>query len=236
MKHQKNVGVLSFLLFSLILSPPSLGNAQGLNPGDSLVVLDRNQNLVGKVVDGLSQTTAIMVFEQNPFLYKLELRNNDFNSDFRGQTYFESDDCSGSPVLDSFEPFNVPFAEMFLSPSTVVSDIVVNQDNLGIVYVADPNDQPHMVLVESFLGNPTGCNPNISEQKLVVNTIQVLDLDALFTAPFHFEVVRMPDLAGIQDQIDDQNNNLNAHTHDYLTGSGMGQNKFSVETSSPNIP
>jgi len=232
MKHQKNVGMLLFLLVGLIFSPPSLGNAQGLNPGDSLVVVNANQTMVGEVVDGLGQTTATLVFDQNPFLYKLELRENDFSSDFRSQTFFESDDCSGSPVLDSFEPFNVPFAEMFLSPATVVSDIVVNQDNLGIVYVADPNDEPHMVLVESFLSNPTGCNPNISDQKLIVNTIQVLDLDALFAAPFHFEVVRMPDLADIQDQIDD----LNAHTHKYRTGKGKGHNKVKRKTSQPNIP
>ncbi len=61
------------------------------------------------------------------------------------------------------------------------------RDVLGKVYVADPNDTPHLVTVRSQT-NDLFCSADNRPSTLVVNTLLIMDLDDHFTPPFHVEV------------------------------------------------
>jgi len=202
MKNQKKFGQLFVLLAGLILFSPSFSYSQFLAPGDSLVVVDGNQKVIGEIVDGIGFGVGGHVFfEQDPFLISLQILKNQVRTKFLA--LFESNDCSGLPLIDAEGKFGNPLNRELFSPATIVSDINPNQDNLGILYVVDPNSLPHTVMIQSFKDDNPGCNPNITDQIQVVDTIQVMDLDSNFTAPFHLEVIRGTNQNQLQEEIDE---------------------------------
>jgi len=91
-------------------------------------------------------------------------------------------------VIDADGSSGIPLDTQIFSP-VAIGALIPGQNILGKVYVANPNDNPHNVTVQSFAGNPTGCNPNVNDVRVVVDTMEILDLDALFTPPLHVEIM-----------------------------------------------
>ncbi len=127
-----------------------------------------------------------MVFQVDPFLVSLVARKNVFEGVFRA--LWESSDCTGNPVIDAEDVLGIALEPQLFSPVTIAPAITPGKP-LGKVYVADPNDTPHEVRIRAFSALPSGCNPNKDDDMVVVNTIEILDLDALFTPRFHATVV-----------------------------------------------
>jgi len=172
----------------LVLSDGTLSttHAQVLSTNDSLILVDANQTIVGPVIGfgGIGRGQgADVVFQVDPFLVTLVARIDKFEGIFRA--LWESPDCTGNPVIDA----EADELDLQLFAPVTVAPAITPGKPLGKVYVVDPNDTPHEVRIRAFSALPSGCNPNKDDDMVVVNTIEILDLDALFTPPFHATVV-----------------------------------------------
>lgn len=157
--------------------------AQILTTNESPVIVDADQKVLGPVLGPVGYATSSL-FYMDQFVVPVTVRKSEISGDFRA--WFESSNCSGNPVIDAEEVTGIPFDAQMVTPATV---FIPNQNNLGKVYVADPNNAPHTVTVQSVASDPNGCIENENFQAVVVSTIQMIDLDALFTPPFHVEVM-----------------------------------------------
>lgn len=180
-------------LFSLGLNGLKSVQAQVLTNSDQVVILDANETIVGPVFSRVGYS-ASLIFYVNPFVVPVTIQQNKISADF--PAWFESTDCSGNPVIDAIEDTGIPFDAQMVVPATIVAQVIPNQDVLGKVYVADPNDTPHSVTVQSIASDPTGCIENENRPAVVVNTIELIDLDVLFTPPFKAAVIGQPKKGG----------------------------------------
>lgn len=189
------IGVLCVLIVSVGTLPNA--RAQVLNPTDTVVVVDANQTVVGPAFGGFSGGggNAIIAFQVDPFVVAITIRPDRLLA----TTFtpgWESNNCTGAPLMNVNESSG--FASLTFSPVMVVAQLNPGQDFLGKVRVANPNAIPQPVTIHSTVNNniPSGCiNLDTSQdsfQAMVVDTIEIIDLDALFTPPFHVEVMGQP--------------------------------------------
>ena len=166
----------------------STAHAQVLSPGDSLVLVDANETIVGKIFGFLGRRAdhVHVAFNVDPFVVTLVARKDRLEWAFTA--LWETANCTGNPVIDANADLDTPLANQIFSAATSTPGIISGKP-LGKVYVADPNDTPHKVTIGSKGGNPSGCGGFGDTELLVVNTIEILDLDSLFTPPFHATVV-----------------------------------------------
>jgi len=193
--------VVGMVALCMTLAPlPSV--AQVLEPVNGLAVFDANGTRVGPVVGVWSdrtpsnplinsqnsgvwfsmkvdEITVLLAVDQNSVLYGTEV----------DELYFESIDCTGTPL------FRTNFLySLFLPSSTVVGGPNPGQAGGGgdnIIYVPDPGDTPTFVTtlsrtdggMKSELCNPLGSPPTLE----VIRAIPLIDIDAVFTRPFHIQ-------------------------------------------------
>jgi len=194
MRNVQLVSVMTFLCV-LVMSMGGLpiGNAQVLNTTDTVVVVDAIGTVVGPASGGFSGGggNVIIAFQVDPFVVAMTVRPDRLlASTFT--PLWESNDCMGPPLMNVNEASG--FATQMFSPVMVVAQLNPGQDFLGKVRVADPNDvTPELVTIHSTINNgiPAGCiDLDLSQdsfQATVVDTLEIMDLDALFTPPFHVE-------------------------------------------------
>ena len=127
----------------------------------------------------VNQTTVLLGVDQNSALYGTGV----------DELYFESPDCSTTPL------FRTSFLNFNLLPSgAVVGGPAPGQAGGGgdnIIYVPDPNATATFLTTpartdgsaKSEVCDGLGAPPTIE----VVNAIQLIDMDALFTRPFHVQ-------------------------------------------------
>ena len=199
MRNVQLVSVMTFLCVLVVsMGGLPIGNAQVLNTTDTVVVVDATQTVVGPTLGGFSGGggNSIIAFQVNSFVVAMVAsKNRLIASTFT--PLWESNDCMGLPVMDVNQSGGI--SNLTFSPVMVVAQLNPGQDFLGKVRVADPNALPQLVTIRSQLdsvNNPTGCLDldisNDSFQAMVVDTLEIMDLDALFTPPFHVEVMGPP--------------------------------------------
>ncbi len=180
MRNVQLVSVMAFLCV-LVMSMGGLpiGNAQVLNTTDTVVVVDAIGTVVGPALDtNDGGTSASVVFQVDSFVVALRVTNSRFFA--KVQAFWESSDCSGTPVILE------EGGDTQLFTRVVVSQNVLGPNLLGKVFVEDPNATPRATTVQATFDRftPSGClGTNVVTT--VVDTLEIMDLDALFTPPFH---------------------------------------------------
>jgi flavin reductase (DIM6/NTAB) family NADH-FMN oxidoreductase RutF len=185
--------VLGFAL-AVTLGTMPLVQAQVLTPTATVVVVDANQTVVGPALGGFGGggASAFIAFQVDPYVVAISVTNTRLLATTFSPGW-ESNDCTGPPVMNVNEAGGIE-TQMF-TPVMIVSHLNPGQDILGRVRVADPFSIQKSVTIRSTIinSNPAGCiNLEASQdsfQATVVDTIEIMDLDALFTPPFHVEVV-----------------------------------------------
>lgn len=100
MHRQMNHRLRLVCIFCLLTSHNAIAHAQMLGPADSLIVVDANQAVVGKVFDGtIGGQEAVIISEQDPYLINMRILEHEIHTNFHA--LFESDDCSGTPVIEA---------------------------------------------------------------------------------------------------------------------------------------
>lgn len=242
----------------LVFSAPLPSFAQVLPPIDRLAVFDGNETRVGPVVglEGgfIGPIAWILVpLVVDNFFGIAGMRNNQFYG--VSDVFFSSTDCTGQPLMLTQQEAGISFEETF----AVVGD---GTGTGNVIWKPDPNSTPFQAgtIVKSVIqkGNKEcASGPLASGSTDIVNAIQVINLDNIFTPPFKLQPEVGGDLGAIQNQIDaletqvgglsEENafllQNLRGlaagfknHTHNYRTGRGPGHNNTVAESSKTNLP
>ena len=177
----------------------------GGNARDGLAVFDDNGKRVGPVVgivDDIPTPGAkfrggvwftLKVGDRTVLLALKEEEDQLFGTQFDG-LQFEASNCTGQPVFDTTE---INDADLMRIIDAVVGGPTPGQpgdarDN--IIYIADPNGTPRIANLGSHPSagaKSETCTLGASPGIEVINAIPLIDLDAVFTRPFHVQ----PDVA-----------------------------------------
>ena len=167
--------LLCFIVF------PSLSSvAEEVKFADEYAVFDANKKRVGRAV---GTTTVGQTPGRNSVISRVAVEVQDYffalgvgRLGFSGvQTvFFESDDCTGSPLMDL-----PPASLIFPTAAAVFGE---NGQPGNIVYTPNLNEAPSSINVRS-VGLVTGCGPaNLTRN--FVTASKVVDLGEFFTPPF----------------------------------------------------
>ena len=184
-----------------IPGPPGPEGPQGPIPAGHLAVFDEDGTRVGPVVGFMNRPpTSGAIFNRGVYftlkvgditvlLAQLELEGELWGTQFDG-LQFESTNCTGQPVFDTTQINN---ADLMRMVQAVVGGPAPGQAGGGgdnIVYIADPNGTPRIANLGSHPSDGAksatctlGASPGIE----VIDAIQLIDLDAVFTRPFHVQ-------------------------------------------------
>jgi len=141
----------------------------------NLIVFDSNGEKVADVFDIVDFSVPLILFVVKGFLpFSLLVHPDRILG--RNALLFESSDCSGTP-----------FMQPHLSPDEVLP-IVATGPPGDTVYIPDPNSSPQTMSFNSYLLEDfsRSCQTS-SGQVSLVPALPLIDLDTLFTPPYHFE-------------------------------------------------
>ena len=171
---------------------PSLGSAQQIQQIDGLAVFDANGKRVGPVMSIENRGNVRFSFEANNQLVTLEVAINGTTLfSLTNDTFsFESTDCSGPPLLRNQESLG----QKVLWPS---GRFVLGGPNPGqpggggdnILYWPDPNatelNGGGIVQIRSVSSPTELCTPTFGDSPHWKPIQAFLDIDTVFTRPFH---------------------------------------------------
>ncbi len=182
-----------------VLLVPSIGAAQTVEPSTGLAVFDVEGDRVGPVVGILGGPPSpgtrftggvwfsMKVGDTTGLLSLAENTDVLLGTQFDGLR-FESSICTGQPVFDTTQ---INDSDLMRFVDAVVGGPAPGQAGGGgdnIVYVADPNGIPRVTILGS---RPNGgakseaCTLLAQPDIEVVDAIQLIDLDVVFTRPLH---------------------------------------------------
>ena len=155
----------------------------GVEVPQNLVVVDAKNKVFGTLLgispfDGQSLVVALRVLPQKRVVKLYITRNNYNNRD--NIVVFTSRDCSGQPYItsydmadDLFDPAFVGAPGSTLYVATLGHEPELRQTSSQLLWYSDP------------IYYPTGCIEDSYESNWTVPATPVVDLDTLFTLPFH---------------------------------------------------
>lgn len=139
----------------------------------SAAVYGANGNKVGDVI-GTSIASMVVTFEAGRNLFALSVGKDEIGGQLDGTFRYESTDCSGTPFTYYPEPGRIfPFVVISAPGRTV--------------YLPDQNATPYFFHYGSTRDENGLCQAS-SDVWTGVPAIPLVDLNTLFTPPFHVEV------------------------------------------------
>ncbi len=221
-----------FLLALLsVLCLPSLAMAEI----SGLAVFDDNGKRVGPVIgtkdSGSTAPNVWFSFETNEELVTLlvDLSGDGLTGMGPKHFFFESTDCSGPPLIHPNGPGLWPDFLIVGGPNP--GQLGGGGDN--IIYGQDPNDiaRPNITPRSQTLTTAEDCDPPPSGTSDAIKVKAILDIDTVFTRPFHIESDDVPDMSSVQAQLDTLQEQLNNHYHKLKLG-----RRFRLPTGPPIFP
>lgn len=198
MKDLPRLVIGTVTLFMTFSPFPSF--AQVIEPIVQLAVFDDNGKRLGPVVGilgapptpGFAFTGGIwfsMKVNDTTVILAQEDQSNLLSGAWKDDIRFESSNCTGTPVFETFDVLR----STLMPSNPVVGGPAPGQAGGGgdnIVYIPDPNGTPRITTISSRPGdgakNET-CRTVIEPDTEVVNAIQLIDIDAVFTRPLHVQ-------------------------------------------------
>jgi hypothetical protein len=177
MRKAKAVGLVVLLVTMLLAAART--HAQTIEPVDALIVVDAN----GKKVGSYQVDDRVGPFRVNGrgFVF-LDLDKEAFAAFGFVQAYYESTDCTGTPYTIDFGQLQSAAEGRVSAPGKTL-------------YMADFNARPKTITVRSKELFPAPCdNVYVGFPMPLDNAVPlvaVVDLNTLFTPPFHLEPVHL---------------------------------------------
>jgi hypothetical protein len=165
------VAVMVWLVITAADAQPRLKSVE------SLVVVDATGKKVGEVIETGFENLAEVAFEVDGLVFTLFTRPDGLFFSGTYILYFESTDCTGTPLISP-------------DPGGLLQVAAVGPPGMT-VYGPDSSATPQTITTRSSINRFTGaCIDDLDIARNMVPALPLIDLDPLFTPPFKVKVAK----------------------------------------------